>query len=224
MFGAFAVAGALFRRAQTGQGTHIDLSLLDCQVSLLTYMAQYFWTDGRVPGPQGTAHASVVPYQALATRDGHLIVAVFAEKFWAGFCRAAGRPEWERDPRFATNRDRVAHRGEFGAEAAALFATRTTDEWLSRLHAEGVPAAPILSVDRVLTDPQVRHREMVVDLTHPRHGVVPTLGTPIKLAGAASFTPTPPAPLGQHTDPILRELLNYPAERIEALRRGGAIR
>jgi crotonobetainyl-CoA:carnitine CoA-transferase CaiB-like acyl-CoA transferase len=224
MFGAFAVAGALFRRAQTGQGTHIDLSLLDCQVSLLTYMAQYFWTDGRVPGPQGTAHASVVPYQALATRDGHLIVAVFAEKFWAGLCRAAGRPEWERDPRFATNRDRVAHRAAFGAEAAALFATRTTDEWLARLHAEGVPAAPILSVDRVLDDPQVRHREMVVDLAHPTHGVVPTLGTPIKLAGAPPFTPAPPARLGEHTDPILRELLKYPAERIEALRRGGAIR
>ena len=224
MFGAFAVAGALFQRAQTGKGTHIDLALLDCQVSLLTYMAQYFWTDGRVPGPQGTAHASVVPYQALATRDGHLIVAVFAEKFWAGFCRAAGRPDWERDPRFATNRDRVAHRAEFGAEAAALFTTRTTDEWLARLHAEGVPAAPILSIDRVLTNPQVTHRDMVVDLAHPTHGTVPTLGTPIKVADAPPFAPAPPAGLGEHTEPILRELLKYPAERIEALRRGGAIR
>jgi len=224
MFGAFAVASALFHRAQTGKGTHIDLALLDCQVSLLTYMAQYFWTDGRVPGPQGTAHASVVPYQALATRDGHLIVAVFAEKFWAGFCRAAGRADWERDPRFATNRDRVAHRAEFGAEAAALFVTRTTDEWLARLHAEGVPAAPILSIDRVLTDPQVKHRGMVVELAHPKHGTVPTLGTPIKTADAAPFTPAPPAALGEHTEPILRDLLKYPADRIEALRRGGAIR
>jgi crotonobetainyl-CoA:carnitine CoA-transferase CaiB-like acyl-CoA transferase len=224
MFGAFAVAGALFQRAQTGKGAHVDLALLDCQVSLLTYMAQYFWTDGRVPGPQGTAHASVVPYQALATRDGHLIVAVFAEKFWAGFCRAAGRDDWERDPRFATNRDRVAHRAEFGAEAAALFATRTTDEWLARLHAEGVPAAPILSVDRVLANPQVRHREMVVDLAHPRHGVMPTLGTPIKVAGAPPFTPAPPAGLGAHTGPILRELLHYAPARIDALRRDGVIK
>ena len=224
MFGAFAVAGALFHRAQTGKGTHLDLALLDCQVSLLTYMAQYFWTDGRVPGPQGTAHASVVPYQALATRDGHLIVAVFAEKFWAGFCRAAGRPDWERDPRFVTNRDRVAHRAEFGADAAALFLTRTTGDWLSRLHAEGVPAAPILSVDRVLSDPQVRHSEMVVDLPHPKHGTVPTLGTPIKVAGARPFVPAPPAGLGEHTEAILRDLLKYPAERIDALRRGGGIR
>jgi crotonobetainyl-CoA:carnitine CoA-transferase CaiB-like acyl-CoA transferase len=224
MFGAFAVAGALFQRARTGKGTHLDLSLLDCQVSLLTYMAQYFWTDGRVPGPQGTAHASVVPYQALATSDGYLIVAVFAEKFWAGFCRAAGRPDWERDPRFATNRDRVAHREEFGVEAAALFRTRPTDEWLARLHAEGVPAAPILSVDRVLTNPQVLHREMVVEMHHPQHGVVPTLGTPIKFDPPVPFTPGPPARLGEHTDTILSELLKYPAGRIAALHASGAIR
>jgi len=224
MFGAFAVAGALFQRAQTGKGTHIDLALLDCQVSLLSYMAQYFWTDGRVPGPQGTAHASVVPYQALATADGHLIVAVFAEKFWAGFCRAAGRPDWERDPRFVTNRDRVAHRAEFGAEAAALFPTRTSADWLQRLHAEGVPAAPILSIDRVLSDPQVRHREMVVEVGHPRHGTLSTLGTPIKFDPPQPFKPAPPASLGQHTEETLRELVKYSPARIAALRSGGAIR
>jgi len=224
MFGAFAVAGALFQRTQTGRGAHLDLSLLDCQVSLLSYMAQYYWTDGRVPGPQGTGHASVVPYQALATRDGHLIVAVFAEKFWGGFCRAAAKPDWERDPRFRTNRDRVAHRQEFVDEAAPLFRTRATGEWLERLYAEGVPAAPIQSIDQVLTDPQVRHRGMVVELEHPRHGVVPTLGTPIKFQPPVPFTPAPPATLGQHTEAILGELLKYPAARIEALRKAGAIK
>ena len=224
MFGAFAVAGALFQRARTGKGTHIDLSLLDCQVSLLTYMAQYYWTDGRVPGPQGTAHASVVPYQALEASDGHFIVAVFAEKFWAGFCRAAGRPDWERDPRFATNRDRVANRAAFNAEAAAVFPARARDEWLARLHAEGVPAAPILAVDRVLSDPQVKHRQMVVEMTHPRYGAVPTLGTPIKLEPRAPFRPGPPARLGEHTDQVLGELLGYPAARIDELRKAGVIR
>ena len=224
MFGAFAVAGALFQRARTGKGTHIDLSLLDCQVSLLTYMAQYYWTDGRVPEPQGTAHASVVPYQALEASDGHFIVAVFAEKFWAGFCRAAGRPDWERDPRFATNRDRVANRAAFNAEATAVFPTRARDEWLARLHAEGVPAAPILAVDRVLSDPQVKHREMVVEMTHPRYGAVPTLGTPIKLEPRTPFRPGPPARLGEHTDQVLGELLGYPAARIDELRKAGVIR
>jgi formyl-CoA transferase/CoA:oxalate CoA-transferase len=223
LFGAFAVASALFHRRTTGRGVHIDLSLLDCQVSLLTYLAQYFWTDGRVPAPMGSGHASVVPYQALATRDGHLIVAVFAEKFWGGFCRAAGRPEWEADPRFATNRDRVAHREALGSLIAARFAEDTTDAWLARLHAEGVPAAPIQSIDRVLADPQVKHREMIVHMDHPRHGTLPTLGTPIKTDRALGLHVAPPPRLGQHTDETLRDLLGYPAEKIAALRRSKAV-
>jgi formyl-CoA transferase/CoA:oxalate CoA-transferase len=224
MFGAFAVAGALFRRARTGQGAHIDLALLDCQVSLLTYMAQYFWADGQVPRPMGSHHASVVPYGALATRDGHLIVAIFAEKFWSGFCRAAERPEWEHDARFASNRDRVANRPTLMALIEARFAERTTEQWLQRLHAAGVPAAPILSVDRVLSDPQVRHRRMVVDLVHPRQGPLPTLGTPLKVDGVLEIPLAPPARLGEHTDAVLAELLKYPGERIAALRREGVVR
>lgn len=223
LFAAFAVAGALLRRAQTGRGAHVDLSLLDCQVSLLTYVAQYFWTDGRVPGPLGSAHVSVVPYGALATRDGHLIVAVFAEKFWAGFCRAVDHPEWERDPRFATNRDRAANRQPLMALVEAAFPARSTADWLARLTAEGVPATPILTVDRVLDDPQVRHRQMVVDLAHPRHGRLPTLGTPLKVDGAMTLAVAPPPRLGEHTDAVLGELLDYPGQRIADLRRGGAI-
>jgi crotonobetainyl-CoA:carnitine CoA-transferase CaiB-like acyl-CoA transferase len=224
MFGAFAVAGALFRRERTGQGAHVDLSLLDCQVSLLTYMAQYFWTDGRVPRPLGSGHASVVPYGALATRDGHLIVAIFAEKFWGGFCRAVEHSEWEQDPRFAVNRDRVANRTALMERVESVFRERSTDDWLARLHAAGVPAAPILPVDRVLSDPQVRHRRMVVPLEHPRQGTLSTLGTPIKIDGELEAPLAPPARLGEHTDEVLRELLKYPAERIAALRREGIVR
>ncbi len=223
MFGAFAVAGALFRRARTGQGAHVDLSLLDCQVSLLTYVAQYFWADGRVPGRMGSGHASVVPYQALATRDGHLIIAIFAEKFWGGFCRAVEHPEWEADPRFATNRARLAHRETLMALVEAVFVDRVTEDWLARLHAAGVPAAPILGVDRVLSDPQVRHRRMVVDVEHPRHGPLPTLGTPVKVDGAMDLSVTTAPRLGEHTDALLSGLLKYPAERLAALRRDGVI-
>jgi crotonobetainyl-CoA:carnitine CoA-transferase CaiB-like acyl-CoA transferase len=223
MFGALAVAGALYRRAQTGQGAVIDLSLLDCQVSLLTYIAQYFWADGRVPGRVGSGHASVVPYQAFATRDGFLVVAVFAEKFWQGFCRAVERPDLLTDPRLDSNAKRVERRGELIPLLEAIFPGRATAEWLARLQAEGVPAAPINRVDQVLTDPQVRLREMVVALEHPKLGTLQTLGTPIKPAGAMPFRPAPPPALGQHTDAILGGLLGYPAERIEALRVQGII-
>ncbi len=223
MFGSFAVAGALFRRARTGRGAHVDLSLLDCQVSLLTYIAQYFWADGRVPRPLGSGHASVVPYGALATRDGHLIVAIFAEKFWGGFCRAMDKPEWERDARFAANRDRVAHRAALMALIEDVFCARTTQEWLTRLRAAGVPAAPILAVDEVLADPQVRHRRMVVDVEHPGQGTLPALGTPIKLDGTLEVPLAPPARLGEHTDTVLQDVVKYPADRIAALRREGVV-
>jgi crotonobetainyl-CoA:carnitine CoA-transferase CaiB-like acyl-CoA transferase len=224
MFGALAVAAALLRRQITGQGAHIDLSLLDGQASLLTYLAQYFWADGRVPGPQGSGHASVVPYQALATGDGHLIVAVFAEKFWRGFCIAVDRPEWEHDPRFATNPDRVAHREVLMPMVEAVFATRTTDEWLARLTAQGVPATPILTLDQVLADPQIRLRQMVVPMLHPRLGTVPTLGTPIKVDGQMGLEVSPPPALGEHTDAVLRQVLKYPDEQLTDLRRTGVIR
>ena len=223
VFGALAVGAALFRRAQSGRGAHIDLSLLDCQVSLLSYLAQYFWADGQVPRPMGSAHTSVVPYQALATRDGHLIVAVFSEKFWAAFCRAVERPDWAADPRFATNRDRVAHRDVLEPLIERLFAERTTADWLARLQAAGVPATPIQTVDRVLADPQVRHRRMVVDLEHPRHGTLLTLGTPIKVDGRLDLDVTAAPRLGQHTEEILTGLLKYSGDSVADLRRPGVV-
>ncbi len=221
--GAFAVAAALFRRERTGEGTYIDLSLLDCQVSLLTYIAQYFWTNGRVPGPLGSGHASVVPYQALATRDGHLIVAVFAEKFWSGFCRAVEHPEWEHDLRFRTNRDRVANRDVLAPLVEAAFTRRPTDDWLGRLQAEGVPCAPIRSVDRVLADPQVRQRGMVVEMAHPLHGKLLALGTPVKVDGAMGLEAALPPRLGEHTDAVLGGLLEYDAARLAGLRASGVV-
>ena len=218
LFGALAVSAALFRRQTTGCGAHVDLSLLDCQVSLLTYMAQYFLTDGRVPGPMGSSHASVVPYQALATRDGHLIVAVFAEKFWGGFCRAAARPEWEGDPRFATNRDRVAHREVLGALIAARFAEDTTGPG-SRADDEGVPAARSTTIDRVLGDPQVTHGDGGTDGSS-RHGTLLPLGTPIRLTprGLEDAAARRPA---HRRGPL--DLLGYPPERIAELRRAKAV-
>ncbi len=223
LFGAFAVTSALLRRERTGRGAYVDLALLDCQVSLLTYMAQYFWTDGRVLGPMGSGHPTVVPYQALATRDGHVIVAVFAEKFWQGFCVAIERPDWKGDGRFATNRDRLVHREALMAEIETAFAQRSTAEWLDRLHAAGVPAAPIQKIDQVLADPQVNHRGMVVEMTHPRHGAMPTLGTPVKVDGEMNVTVLPPPRLGEHTEAVLKDLLSYPTDRIVALRQDGVI-
>ena len=148
---------------------------------------------------------------------------VFAEKFWSGFCRAIERPELTADPRFDSNPKRVGAKGELVPLLEAIFPGRTTAEWLTRLQAEGVPAAPINRVDQVLTDPQVLLREMVVPLEHSKLGTLKTLGTPIKPLGAAPLHPAPPPALGGHTDVVLGELLGYPATRIEALRRSGVV-
>src|SRR5881409_1324918 len=202
----------------TGQGTLVDLSLLDGQVSLLTYLAQYFWTDGKVPGPMGSGHSSVVPYQALPAADGYLVVAVFAEKFWAGFCRAIDRPDLQHDPRFDRNAERVANRALLIPPLEALFRTRPVGEWLARLQQERVPAAPINRLDQVLGDPQVLQRQMVVTMDHPRHGPLPALGTPVKVDGRLELEVEPAPVLGQHTGELLRGLLGYPDERLAALR------
>jgi len=178
---------------QTGQ-QHIDLSLLDVQVSLLTYVAQYFMTDRQVPGPIGSAHQSVVPYQAFQTADGDLVVAVFGESFWAPLCRAMALEDLI--DRYPDNATRHTCRQEVVERLQRRFLERTTDEWVEAIWAAGVPGGPVNTVDRVLRDPQVRHRRMVVS-----DGERELLGNPIKTGGPDTFTPAPA--LGQHTAELL---------------------
>jgi len=189
VFAALAVCAGLVRRARTGEGEHIDLSLLDVQVSLLTYVAQYFLTDGKVPQPIGSAHQSAVPYQAFATADGYLVVAVFVESFWPPFCRVLGLPELVE--RYPGNVERVHARAELVPLLVERFRSRTTDEWVRELWAAGVPSGPVNTVDRVLADPQVRHRGMVVS-----DGERPLVGNPIKNGESDVFRPAPA--LGEH--------------------------
>jgi crotonobetainyl-CoA:carnitine CoA-transferase CaiB-like acyl-CoA transferase len=196
VFAAFAVCAALVHRQRTGQGQHVDLSLLDVQVSLLTYVAQYHLTDGRVPQPIGSAHQSVVPYQAFRTADGYVVVAVFVDSFWAPLCRLLDLPELV--DRYPDNVARVHGREELVSLLEARFAQRTTDEWVAELWRAGVPAGPVNTVDRVLSDPQVRHRGMVVS-----DGERTLLGNPVKTGAQDRFTPAPA--LGQHTREVLGE-------------------
>lgn len=197
VFAAMAVCAALYRRQATGLGQHIDLSLLDVQVSLLTYVAQYYLTDGVVPQPIGSAHQSAVPYQAFATADGHLVVSVFGDNFWPPLCRVLGLDELM--TRYPTNADRHAGRDELVGLLAARFRERATDEWVRALWAAGVPAGPVNTVDRVLADPQVRHRGMVVS-----DGRRQLIGNPVKTGAPDTFTPAPA--LGEHNAEVLGAL------------------
>jgi crotonobetainyl-CoA:carnitine CoA-transferase CaiB-like acyl-CoA transferase len=196
-FAALAVCAALVKRGLTGRGEHIDLALLDVQVSMLTYVAQYFWTDGALPQPIGSGHQSAVPYQAFETADGHLVVAVFGDNFWPPFCRVLNLPELI--DRYPTNPQRVGARVELVPLLEARLRTRPTDDWVRELWAAGVPSGPVATVDRVLDDPQVVHRGMVAS-----DGARRLLGNPVKTGAADTFTPAPA--LGQHNADVLGAL------------------
>jgi len=217
MFGAFAVAAALFHREKTGEGCYIDLSLLDSLTALLTYVAQYYFHDGVVPGPQGTEHMSVVPYQSFKVKDGFLVVAAFTEKFWQGLCRALDLPHLIDDPRFLTNDDRRVNKHALVPILVEAFAKRTLDEWKVRLDAEGVPWGPVNTIDRVFADPQILARQMKIEVEHPTIGKLPMLGNPVKVAGMPEKYAPPPL-RGEHTAQLLRELLGYSDEKINRLR------
>jgi crotonobetainyl-CoA:carnitine CoA-transferase CaiB-like acyl-CoA transferase len=217
MYAAYAVAAALYQREKTGEGSYIDIALLDSLTALLTYVAQYYFHDGVVPGPQGTEHMSVVPYQSFKTKDGSLVVAAFTEKFWQGLCRALDLSHLIDDPRFAKNDDRRINKQALIPILEKVFATHTLDEWGARLDAEAVPWGPINTVDRTFADPQILARKMKIEVDHPTIGKLPLLGNPIKVDGVAENYSPPPL-RGQHTEQVLSEWLGYSTEEIARLR------
>ncbi len=222
MFGVMAVTAALHRRAQTGQGARLDISLFDGQVSLLTYMAQYYFISGEVPRPWGAQHENVVPYNAFATSDGYLVIAAFVGKFWVNLCRALELTHLTEDPRFITNATRRQHRDALNSLLADVFQSRSTADWMARLQEAGVPANPIQQVDEVLADPQVEARQMRLTLEHPTIGPLEMVGHPIKVADTKDPLVAPPL-LSQHTTKILTEVLGYSAEKVAILRKTGIV-
>ncbi|MBI2922352.1 MAG: CoA transferase [Planctomycetes bacterium] len=199
IYSAVGILGALLQRSRTGKGARLELSLLDCLTAMATYLAQYWFADGRVPGPQGTGHMSCVPYGAYRVADGWIVIGVFTERFWKGFSRALGHPEWAEDARWASNELRVKNRAELEGLIGAVLAARPAAAWLERLQAEGVSAAPVLTLDRTLGLEQLILRGMVPAVRHPVAGEMKTLGDPI-LRGA----PRPSPRLGEHTEEVLR--------------------
>ncbi len=221
MYAAFGILAALRVRDRTGRGQLVDTAMLDGQISWLTYGAGIYFATGQNPGRLGSAHPSIVPYQAFRTADGYLNVAVGSEAIWRRFCEAVA-PELADDKRFATNRDRVASRQALIDRLETIFAAQTTQKWILTLDAAGVPNGPILSVAEVFGDPQVRHRQMQVELTHPVAGRIKQTGLPIKLSETPGQIRTAPPTLGQHTETILKEL-GLTAHEVTALRRDGVV-
>jgi crotonobetainyl-CoA:carnitine CoA-transferase CaiB-like acyl-CoA transferase len=179
LYATIGVQAALLERERSGLGQHVDLALLDVQVATLANQAMNYLVGGKVPGRSGNAHPNIVPYQAFAAADGHLILAIGNDGQFRRFCETAGVPDMGTDPRYATNAARLANREELCARIAALMAARSMDDWISALEKAGVPCGPINTLDRVFRDPHVQARAMVQQVEHPLAGSIPTVRNPI---------------------------------------------
>lgn len=222
IFGAIAILAALHERHATGRGRAIDISLYDGTMSLLGYLAQLAMLNGRDPPPMGSRHPSVVPYDGFPARDGTIIIACLADRFWPKLCAALGEPAMGDDPRFATMALRRANRAEIEPRIAAITATRTVAEWEERLAAHDVPHAPVLGVTAALHHPHAAARGMLARVEHPTAGALSLLGRPVKFPGAEQTPLQPPPTLGQHGEALLREL-GLDENEIAGLRARGVI-
>lgn len=223
LYAAVAVLAGLHARQQTGRGCAIDLALLDCAVAAQVNLAQAYLTSGEVPPRQGNAHLQIVPYQAFATADDWLIVAVGNDAQWQRFARAADRPDLAADPRFATNTQRVESRALLVPLLEALMKTLPSAEWQRRLRAAEVPHAPVLDYHGLFGLPQAAARGLSIHVTDADGQPIHLVGSPFHLTGMSLPTPTMPPRLGQDTDRVLSELLGLDAARLAELRRQGVI-
>jgi len=224
--GLYAVIGmltALTHRDRTGEGQHIDLSLLDVQVACLANQAMNYLVSGVVPQRLGNAHPNIVPYQDFPTSDGFMIIAVGNDSQFAKLCTEMGLAELAQDPRFATNKARVNNRGALIGQLCTVTRTRTTAQWIAALEGAGVPCGPINSIDAVFADPQVRARSMQIEMPHPTSGTVPLVANPLRLSRTPATYRNAPPTLGAHTHEVLRERLGLSTAEIERLGAAGVI-
>ncbi|MGD9763190.1 MAG: CaiB/BaiF CoA transferase family protein [Candidatus Binatia bacterium] len=220
---AFSIMAALHGRGRDGQGRHLDLAMLDMQVSAMGYYLVAYALSGETPRPMGAEHPLLAPYASFRTADDEITIAIANDDHWRQLCAALERPALAEDPRFANNAARVEHRGELARELEAVTMTRPAAVWLDAFVARGIPCARINTVAHLVDDEQIRHRHMVVPLEHPTLGQVPVPGMPWKLVPTVEEpAPAPPPGLGEHADAVLDEL-GYTRGEIEAFRREGVI-
>lgn len=217
LYCAQGITAALLARERSGAGQRVDIGMLDTTAALLTYQAANWFATGKTPQRKGNRHATIAPYETFTTADGEIVIAVGNDEIWKRFCPAAGLPELGTDPRFATNKDRMANYDEMRPPIDRVFRTATSAEWIARLNAAGVANGEVRDIGQMLNDPQLEAREMVQTMMHPTIGATRVIGAPIKLSDTAASLRAAPPVLGQHTDAVLGEL-GYSAADIANLR------
>jgi crotonobetainyl-CoA:carnitine CoA-transferase CaiB-like acyl-CoA transferase len=223
LYATIGILAALSHRDRTGIGQHIDIGLLDVQVACLANQAMNYLVSGSVPRRTGNAHPNLVPYQDFPTSDGYVVIAVGNDAQFARLCLAMGLTELAGDPSFASNKSRVANRRELIGKLSAVTVTHPTAHWIGALENVGVPAGPINSLEAVFDDPQVRARNMRIDLPHPVAGRVSLVANPLRLSETPVTYRSAPPTLGAQTREVLAERLAMSAADIAELRAKGII-
>jgi formyl-CoA transferase len=218
LFACNAILAALYAHQKSGSGQRIDISLLDSQIAWLANVASNYLISGEKPIRYGNAHPNIVPYQTFKASDGYFALGIGNDGQWRQFCERAGKKEWAEDGRFKTNADRVENRKILIPLLEDLFGQYEITHWLSILESVGVPCGPINSIDQLLDDPQVKAREMVIQVPHPSAGTIKMVASPLKIPTAPVEVRLPPPMLGEHTEQILHNLLGYDQKAIEELR------
>ncbi len=222
LMGTVGIMMALEARHSTGKGQRVDTSLLEGQMSMLSYHLCRYFSTGKIPEPSGSGSATQVPYQAFKAADDWIVIAAFNPRMWGGFCAAAGYPEWERDPRFTDADARSRHREELLGLIAETLARHPAQHWISRLDAAGVPCTRVNRIDQAVEEEQVAAREMIREIDVPDLGRIKVAGLPIKLSDTPGRIDRHPPYLGEHTEEVLRSL-GYGAERMATLAESGAV-
>lgn len=222
MFAVMGIQAALLARAQSGVGQHVDISMLDVQVSLLNYMATMYSLSGEVPVPIGNSHFVHTPYNTFNTADDTIIIAVIGDTFWPALRELLQVAELN-DPKFATASVRLTHQKTIEALVQEKLLTQPAAFWLAELEKARVPCARVNNVAQALADPQIQHRNMVVEVSHPDGGRVAVPGNPLKFTANSEESFSPPPKLGAHTSDVLSEWANLDAAKINRAINDGVI-
>ncbi len=216
MFTAYGVMMGLFYRERTGEGQKIDVGMLDCQVAVLENAIARYVTSGIAPKPVGNRHPSITPFSSYTAKDGHIIVGAGNQRLWEKLCNLLGRTDLIKDPRFDTNYNRTANVKELGIILDGVFINKTIAQWLSELEAAGLPCAPINTVDKIVNDPHIAARGMIVEVEHPVAGKLKMPGVPVKMSATPGSIHSPAPLLGQHTAEIIKQLLGWDDAKVNS--------